>query len=103
MKALVLGFDGADYDLVRELLGRGSCRPSRGSRARARSGRSIDDSAMTPVAWSSFLTGLKPGGHGIFNFTSNPTAPSRVLRAPRAGRARPYGAPSAPPASARRL
>ena len=37
---------------------------------------------MTPTAWSSFLTGLNPGGHGIFNFTSNPNrAQSRVENA----------------------
>ncbi len=28
--------------------------------------------AVTPTAWSSFLTGLNPGGHGIFNFSANP-------------------------------
>jgi predicted AlkP superfamily phosphohydrolase/phosphomutase len=27
---------------------------------------------LTPVAWSSFLTGLNPGGHGIFGFSANP-------------------------------
>src|SRR6266852_5404289 len=26
--------------------------------------------AQTPVAWSSFMTGTNPGGHGIFDFIS---------------------------------
>src|SRR3989440_8611831 len=26
--------------------------------------------AQTPVAWSSFVTGTNPGGHGIFDFIS---------------------------------
>ncbi|MDP9302288.1 MAG: alkaline phosphatase family protein, partial [Actinomycetota bacterium] len=28
--------------------------------------------AFTPTAWSSFLTGMNPGGHGIFGFSTNP-------------------------------
>ena len=35
--------------------------------------------AVTPTAWSSFLTGLNPAGHGIFNFSTNPNrGPQRV-------------------------
>ena len=28
--------------------------------------------AFTPTAWSSFLTGMNPAGHGIFGFSTNP-------------------------------
>ena len=81
MKAVVLGFDGAtksssatpvpeDPDDAR-LSAEGAYRQLRSTVP-----------AMTPTAWSSFLTGLNPGGHGIFNFTSNPNrAQSRVENA----------------------
>ncbi len=83
MKALVLGFDGADYELVSDLLSKGKLPTiarlsSEGAFGPLRS----TVPAMTPTAWSSFLTGLNPGGHGIFNFTSNPNrAQSRVENA----------------------
>jgi predicted AlkP superfamily phosphohydrolase/phosphomutase len=43
--------------------------------------------AFTPTAWSSFLTGLNPAGHGIFNFTTNPNRGTQKLEsaASRAG------------------
>lgn len=83
VKALVLGFDGADYELVCDLLAKGKLPTiarlsSEGAFGPLRS----TIPAMTPTAWSSFLTGLNPGGHGIFNFTSNPNrAQSRVENA----------------------
>jgi predicted AlkP superfamily phosphohydrolase/phosphomutase len=83
VKALVLGFDGADYELVSDLLSRGKLPTiarlsSEGAFGPLRS----TVPAMTPTAWSSFLTGLNPGGHGIFNFTTNPNrAQSRVENA----------------------
>ena len=35
--------------------------------------------AVTPTAWSSFLTGLNPAGHGIFNFSTNPNRGSHRM------------------------
>ncbi|MGH3114213.1 MAG: alkaline phosphatase family protein, partial [Gaiellaceae bacterium] len=73
MRVLCLGLDGADYDLVRELLGQGRLPTlarlsSEGTFGPLRS----TIPAFTPTAWSSFLTGLNPAAHGIFAFTSNP-------------------------------
>jgi predicted AlkP superfamily phosphohydrolase/phosphomutase len=73
MRLLCLGLDGADYDLVRELLAQGRLPTlarlsSEGTFGPLRS----TIPAFTPTAWSSFLTGLNPAGHGIFAFTSNP-------------------------------
>jgi predicted AlkP superfamily phosphohydrolase/phosphomutase len=73
MRVLCLGLDGADYDLVRELLAQGRLPTlarlsSEGTFGPLRS----TIPAFTPTAWSSFLTGLNPAGHGIFAFTSNP-------------------------------
>ena len=73
MRVLCLGLDGADYDLVRDLLAQGRL-PSlaRLSREGVFGPLRSTIPAFTPTAWSSFLTGLNPGGHGIFAFTSNP-------------------------------
>jgi predicted AlkP superfamily phosphohydrolase/phosphomutase len=73
MRLLVLGLDGADYDFTRELLAQGRL-PTLARLAREGAFGPLRSTvpAMTPTAWSSFLTGLNPGGHGIFNFTSNP-------------------------------
>ncbi|MGH3028823.1 MAG: alkaline phosphatase family protein, partial [Gaiellaceae bacterium] len=73
MRVLCLGLDGADYDLVRELLAQGRL-PTLGRLSREGTFGPLRSTipAFTPTAWSSFLTGLNPAGHGIFAFTSNP-------------------------------
>ena len=73
MRILTLGIDGADYDLVSSLVAEGRMPTvarlaSEGSYGPLRS----TIPAVTPTAWSSFLTGLNPAGHGIFNFSTNP-------------------------------
>jgi predicted AlkP superfamily phosphohydrolase/phosphomutase len=65
----VLGFDGLDYALTRELMDAGRLPAF----ARLAAQGSFTPLATTippqsPVAWSSFITGLDPGGHGIFDF-----------------------------------
>jgi predicted AlkP superfamily phosphohydrolase/phosphomutase len=73
MRVLCLGLDGADYDLVRELLPQGRL-PTLARLSRQGTFGPLRSTipAFTPTAWSSFLTGLNPAGHGIFAFTSNP-------------------------------
>jgi predicted AlkP superfamily phosphohydrolase/phosphomutase len=70
---LCLGIDGADHDLVRDLIARGKL-PTVARLAKNGVFGPLRSTipAVTPTAWSSFLTGLNPGGHGIFNFASNP-------------------------------
>jgi predicted AlkP superfamily phosphohydrolase/phosphomutase len=73
MRVLCLGLDGADYDLVRELLPQGRLPTlARLSRQGTFGPLRSTTPAFTPTAWSSLLTGLNPAGHGIFAFTSNP-------------------------------
>ena len=73
MRVLCLGLDGADYDLVRDLLAQGKLPTlSRLSREGAFGPLRSTVPPLTPVAWSSFLTGLNPGSHGIFGFSANP-------------------------------
>jgi predicted AlkP superfamily phosphohydrolase/phosphomutase len=80
MRLLVLGLDGADHDLVQDLLVQGRL-PTIARLAREGTFGALRSTvpAVTPTAWSSFLTGLNPGGHGIFNFSTNPNrSPQRV-------------------------
>jgi predicted AlkP superfamily phosphohydrolase/phosphomutase len=87
-RILALAFDGADYDLVRRLMSEGKLPTiSRLAREGAFGPLRSTIPAFTPTAWSSFLTGLNPAGHGIFNFTTNPNRGTQKLEsaASRAG------------------
>ena len=68
-RVVVLGFDGMDYELTNRLMAEG--RMPNFARLAERGtfsplGTSIPP--QSPVAWSSFITGKDPGGHGIFDF-----------------------------------
>jgi predicted AlkP superfamily phosphohydrolase/phosphomutase len=80
MRVLCLGMDGADFGLVGDLLEQGRLPTLAGViRDGAYGPLRSTLPAATPTAWSSFLTGLNPAGHGIFNFSTNANrAPSRV-------------------------
>jgi predicted AlkP superfamily phosphohydrolase/phosphomutase len=65
----VIGLDGLEPTIVDALLASGDL-PNL-ARLRAMGGFSriaTTTPAQTPVAWSTFATGLNPGGHGIFDF-----------------------------------
>ena len=68
-RVIVLGFDGLDYHLTRDLMARGRL-PAFAQLAEQGSFGPLATSIppQSPVAWSSFITGLDPGGHGIFDF-----------------------------------
>jgi len=80
MRVLCLGMDGADYGLVGELLEQDRLPTLKGIiRDGAYGPLRSTVPAATPTAWSSFLTGLNPARHGIFNFSTNANrAPSRL-------------------------
>lgn len=68
-RVIVLGFDGMDFNLTRDLMARG--RLPHFAQVAARGGFAPLGTSVppqSPVAWSSFITGLDPGGHGIFDF-----------------------------------
>jgi predicted AlkP superfamily phosphohydrolase/phosphomutase len=79
-KVLVLGLDGATFDLMLpwideghlpclgKLLQSGACSPLRSTLP-----------PITPCAWSSFMTGKNPGKHGLFDFVE-PVPGSRGFR-----------------------
>jgi predicted AlkP superfamily phosphohydrolase/phosphomutase len=68
-KLIVLGFDGLEPSLLTRFWGQGLC-PNIGRLRDSGGYRLLGTStpAESPVAWSSFLTGLHPGHHGIFDF-----------------------------------
>jgi predicted AlkP superfamily phosphohydrolase/phosphomutase len=67
---LVLGLDGATFDVIRPLAAAG--RLPHLARWMASGHPAVLESTVPPVsfpAWSSFATGLAPGAHGLFDFT----------------------------------
>ena len=68
-RVLVLGLDGLDHGLVRKMLLRGEL-PNLARLARQGGFASLETTAppQSPTAWSSFITGLSPGHHGVFDF-----------------------------------
>lgn len=68
-KTVILGFDGADAKLTEQWMNEGKL-PNlaklreQGTFAPLRS----TIPSQTPVAWSTFATGLNPGRHGVFDF-----------------------------------
>lgn len=68
-KLVILGVDGADPRILQEYMDEGIL--PNFSRLAASGGLSSVRTTMppqSPVAWSSFITGMDPGGHGIFDF-----------------------------------
>lgn len=68
-RVIVVGFDGFEPTLVDALVREGRL-PSIGRMAAVSGVRRVATTfpAQTPVAWSTFATGVNPGGHGIFDF-----------------------------------
>jgi predicted AlkP superfamily phosphohydrolase/phosphomutase len=68
-RVIVLGFDGMDYELTREMMDRGRL-PNLARLAGRGSFNPLGTSTppQSPVAWSTFITGVDPGRHGIFDF-----------------------------------
>ena len=68
-KAIVLGFDGLDPTIIKGLMDTGRA-PNFKKLAEMGSFMPLGTTmpALSPVAWSSFITGMTPGGHGIADF-----------------------------------
>jgi hypothetical protein len=68
-KVLVVGLDGLEPAIVERLLQQNELPNFAKIRSSGYYGRlGTTYPAQTPVAWSSFVTGTNPGGHGIFDF-----------------------------------
>ncbi len=66
---VVIGIDGMDPGLLSRFMAEGRM-PNFQELAREGSLDSLETSIppQSPVAWSNFITGMDPGGHGIFDF-----------------------------------
>jgi predicted AlkP superfamily phosphohydrolase/phosphomutase len=65
----VVGVDGMDPVILRRMMGEGGM-PNLAALAREGTFQSLAtvNPPQSPVAWSSFVTGMDPGGHGVFDF-----------------------------------
>jgi len=73
---LVLGFDGVDPELLDRFMAAGQLPNFQRLAATGnyvRLGTTIPP--QSPVAWSTFITGMDPGGHGIYDFVHRDPAP----------------------------
>jgi predicted AlkP superfamily phosphohydrolase/phosphomutase len=74
-KVVVLGFDGADPDIIRAMWAKGEL-PN--LKSLAETGSMVDLATTvppeSPVAWASFAIGANPGKHGIYDFLKRDTA-----------------------------
>ena len=68
-RVVVLGIDGMDYGMTKALLDQGKL-PNLAALAAEGGFSSLGTSKPpeSPVAWSNFITGENPGGHGVFDF-----------------------------------
>ena len=69
-KVIVLGFDGATFDVIDPLIAEGRCPCLQRITAEGAVGElaSVIPANSAP-AWSSFSTGMNPGKHGVYYFT----------------------------------
>ncbi|RPJ00868.1 MAG: hypothetical protein EHM31_07125, partial [Candidatus Aminicenantes bacterium] len=69
-KMIVLGLDGLDPVLTRRWIDEGRLPAFQRLLRQGGDFRPLGTSLppQTPVAWSNFITGMDPGGHGIFDF-----------------------------------
>jgi predicted AlkP superfamily phosphohydrolase/phosphomutase len=70
-RVVVLGIDGLDPDILRETIAKFPERTKSFQALIARGGLhelGTSTPPQSPVAWSNFITGCDPGGHGIFDF-----------------------------------
>ena len=76
---LVLALDGATFDVIRPMVAKGLL-PNLGEWMKAGSSRGLASTTppVTFPAWSSFMTGLPPAEHGIFDFTQKKAGEYRL-------------------------
>src|SRR5215510_3512693 len=69
-RVLILGLDGATFDLIKPWVTAGQL-PTFKRLLESGTQANLDSTIppITPPAWTSFMTGMNPGKHGVFNFT----------------------------------
>ena len=68
-RVMILAIDAMDHGMVRDLMGQGRL-PNFSALAREGVFMPLVTSMppLSPVAWTNFITGMNPGGHGVFDF-----------------------------------
>ncbi|HVY54780.1 MAG TPA: alkaline phosphatase family protein [Thermodesulfobacteriota bacterium] len=68
-KMIIIGFDGMDPKILKNMMAEGKL-PNFKKLSEEGGFRELATSVppQSPVAWSNFITGMNPGGHGIFDF-----------------------------------
>ncbi len=68
-KMIIIGFDGMDPNILNKLMAEGKL-PNFKKLSESGGFKKLATSIppQSPVAWSNFITGMNPGGHGIFDF-----------------------------------
>ena len=68
-KVIVLGIDGMDHGMLEAFIAEGRLPNfARLAQEGAFSPLQTTMPPLSPVAWSTFITGMDPGGHGVFDF-----------------------------------
>jgi len=69
LKLLVIGLDGATFDIIRPMVAAGEL-PNLAALMEGGVHGDLESTipAFSPPAWSSFMTGMNPARHGIFDF-----------------------------------
>lgn len=78
-RLLIIGWDGADWEIINHLIEH-DCLPQVASLMREGATGVLQSVVPTHswAAWPTFLTGMDPGGHGVFDFVErDPTQPLR--------------------------
>lgn len=68
-KIVVIGLDGGEWNVINPLIERGKLPNLKRLITEGSCGNLVSSTPpITPTAWSSFLTGVNPGKHGIFSY-----------------------------------
>src|ERR1017187_2235073 len=79
-RVILFGLDGATYDVLDDLIGRGlmpNLEKFYGEGVRAKMLSTVPP--LTPLAWSSLVTGRSPGNHGVLGFLQYTDAKSETI------------------------
>ncbi|MFH1314202.1 MAG: alkaline phosphatase family protein [Candidatus Eisenbacteria bacterium] len=70
-KTFILAVDGGTFDVIRPLVKRGKL-PNMGRLMKQGSWGKLHSTIhpITPAAWTSFMTGVNPGRHGVYDFVA---------------------------------
>ena len=80
LKLMVIGLDGATFDVINPMIARGEL-PNLSSLLKDGCCGHLESTTppFSAPAWSSFMTGMNPGNHGIFGFINyNPISYSHI-------------------------